>query len=103
MDTGPPHPAIRPVCTPAPLGGTRMSIGGPAPITGKACRLLIIALLSLLIGVRATNAQTPDQVARLTKLIDAAAQAYRDGQYNDTIANDAIAGAEQVLALAQQA
>src|SRR3954470_12994856 len=52
-------------------------------ITGKARWILTIVLLSLLIGVRATNAQTPD---------DAAVQAYRDGQYND-----GITAAEQVL------
>src|SRR4051794_20331601 len=69
-----------------------------AIISGKARRILVIALVSLLIGMCVTNAQTPDQVTRLTKLIDAAAQAYRDGQYND-----AIAAAEQALALARQA
>ena len=67
-------------------------------ITGKAHRILIIALLSLLIGVRAANAQSPDQVARWTKLNDAAMQAYRDGQYND-----GITAAEQALVLARQA
>src|SRR3954452_20280076 len=67
-------------------------------ITGKARRILITVLLSLLIGVRATNAQTPDQVAHWTRLNDAAAQAYRDGQYNDS-----ITAAEQALELARQA
>src|SRR3954462_2514536 len=67
-------------------------------ITGKARRILITVLLSLLIGVRATNAQTPDQVARWTKLNDAAVQAYRDGRYSD-----GIAAAEQALTLARQA
>jgi len=67
-------------------------------ITGKARRILITVLLSLLIGVRATNAQTPDQVARWTELNDAAVQAYRDGRYSD-----GIAAAEQALTLARQA
>jgi len=69
-----------------------------AAVVGVAHRVLIIALLSLLIGVRAPNAQTPDQVARWTKLNHAAMQAYRDGQYND-----GITAAEQALALARQA
>ena len=40
-------------------------------ITGKAHRILIIALLSLLIGVRATNAQTPDQAGATHEILRA--------------------------------